>query len=233
MKGIIRGGIRYISHMFDEKEPDMEIGNPTDVKHVAHIGWEGPDASKPSWMTEYHKSAPELENENGESLEQVFSAASPTSTDTNQVEKKPKHRSRRSSGAGANSPVHSPGRKSTDKHSKRSAAAIGSPVSSSPKQNRRYRNLMSPKQSPGRDQSTVPKHSRPRKSKKDKNASKDGPEASDPKAKKSYASHLSSVLEVYDEEEKHTDNSPDSNGLTIENSDFPTADAKTECIGVY
>ncbi|KAE8662337.1 CRIB domain-containing protein RIC3 [Hibiscus syriacus] len=28
----------------------MQIGNPTDVKHVAHIGMDGPAASKPSWM---------------------------------------------------------------------------------------------------------------------------------------------------------------------------------------
>ena len=26
----------------DEKEPEMQIGYPTDVKHVAHIGWDGP-----------------------------------------------------------------------------------------------------------------------------------------------------------------------------------------------
>ncbi|XP_065864496.1 CRIB domain-containing protein RIC5-like [Euphorbia lathyris] len=242
MKGLIRGGFRYISHMFDEKEPEMEIGNPTDVKHVAHIGWEGPDASKPTWMDEFHnhKSATELENGNSDSVGQLFPAVSPISTDTNQGEK-PKHRTRRSSGA-ANSPMNSPGRKSTEgsKHSKRSGAAIGSPVGSSPKQNRRYRNMMSPKKSPGRDQSSIPKHSRPKKSKKDKNSSKDGQEAaSEPKPtqiKKSYASHLSSVLEVYHDEEKqtqHTDSSPESKDLMVENSDFPTADAKTECIEVY
>lgn len=26
----------------DGKEPEMQIGFPTDVKHVAHIGWDGP-----------------------------------------------------------------------------------------------------------------------------------------------------------------------------------------------
>lgn len=31
----------------------MEIGYPTDVKHVAHIGWDGPSGSAPSWMNEY------------------------------------------------------------------------------------------------------------------------------------------------------------------------------------
>lgn len=34
----------------DEKEPEMQIGKPTDVKHVAHIGWEGPSATTPSWV---------------------------------------------------------------------------------------------------------------------------------------------------------------------------------------
>lgn len=28
----------------------MQIGNPTDVKHVAHIGMDGPSANKPSWV---------------------------------------------------------------------------------------------------------------------------------------------------------------------------------------
>ncbi|PKI37947.1 hypothetical protein CRG98_041660 [Punica granatum] len=37
----------------------MEIGYPTDVKHVAHIGWDGPSGSAPSWMNEF-KSAPDF-----------------------------------------------------------------------------------------------------------------------------------------------------------------------------
>lgn len=32
------------------KEPEMQIGLPTDVKHVAHIGWDGPSAVDPSWV---------------------------------------------------------------------------------------------------------------------------------------------------------------------------------------
>lgn len=28
----------------------MEIGFPTDVKHVAHIGWDGPSESAPGWV---------------------------------------------------------------------------------------------------------------------------------------------------------------------------------------
>ncbi|XP_062187901.1 CRIB domain-containing protein RIC7-like [Phragmites australis] len=64
-KGILRP-FRYISNMMDGKEPEMQIGFPTDVKHVAHIGWDGPSATNnnnnnaagaPSWMKDYH-SAP-------------------------------------------------------------------------------------------------------------------------------------------------------------------------------
>ncbi|CAA0825180.1 CRIB domain-containing protein RIC6 [Striga hermonthica] len=35
----------------------MEIGNPTDVKHVAHIGWEGPSGGAPTWMNEFRVGA--------------------------------------------------------------------------------------------------------------------------------------------------------------------------------
>ncbi|XP_062116757.1 CRIB domain-containing protein RIC7 [Humulus lupulus] len=31
----------------------MQIGFPTDVKHVAHIGWDGPSVNSPSWMNEF------------------------------------------------------------------------------------------------------------------------------------------------------------------------------------
>lgn len=37
----------------------MEIGYPTDVKHVAHIGWDGPSGTGPSWMNEF-KTAPDF-----------------------------------------------------------------------------------------------------------------------------------------------------------------------------
>ncbi|KAL8162790.1 hypothetical protein V2J09_014279 [Rumex salicifolius] len=50
VKGLMKG-IRYITSIFEqEREPEMQIGGPTDVKHVAHIGWDGPTASAPSWM---------------------------------------------------------------------------------------------------------------------------------------------------------------------------------------
>ena len=79
MKGLLKG-LRYISQIFGEfcfliplilksamkcwngfnncnadedKEPDMQIGFPTDVKHVAHIGWDGPSVDSPSWVLIY------------------------------------------------------------------------------------------------------------------------------------------------------------------------------------
>ncbi|KAF5474745.1 hypothetical protein F2P56_006616 [Juglans regia] len=52
MKGIYKS-FKYISQIFVVKEREMEIGYPTDVKHVAHIGLDGPSGSAPSWMHEY------------------------------------------------------------------------------------------------------------------------------------------------------------------------------------
>ncbi|OIV90533.1 hypothetical protein TanjilG_32410 [Lupinus angustifolius] len=57
VKGLLRG-FKYISQIFEnEKEEEIQIGNPTDVKHVAHIGWDGPSVNTPSWMNEF-KSSP-------------------------------------------------------------------------------------------------------------------------------------------------------------------------------
>ncbi|BBH10162.1 CRIB domain-containing protein RIC10 [Prunus dulcis] len=45
----------FIDRANDNKGQEMQIGFPTDVKHVAHIGWEGPStaAGSPSWMNEF------------------------------------------------------------------------------------------------------------------------------------------------------------------------------------
>uniref|UniRef100_A0A0D6R6S2 CRIB domain-containing protein n=1 Tax=Araucaria cunninghamii TaxID=56994 RepID=A0A0D6R6S2_ARACU len=52
-------GLRYLSQLFVLKEHEMEIGYPTDVKHVAHIGWDGPSVNGQSWMDEL-KPAPDF-----------------------------------------------------------------------------------------------------------------------------------------------------------------------------
>ncbi|XP_075476502.1 uncharacterized protein LOC142517890 isoform X1 [Primulina tabacum] len=57
MKGIYKGFMYTLSQIFVVKEREMEIGTPTDVKHVAHIGWDGPSESAPSWMNEFRTTA--------------------------------------------------------------------------------------------------------------------------------------------------------------------------------
>ncbi|KAL3749601.1 hypothetical protein ACJRO7_010696 [Eucalyptus globulus] len=63
VKGLLKG-LRYISQIFDAdddgKEPEMKIGFPTDVKHVAHIGCDGASVKKnsPSWMNDFKPSSP-------------------------------------------------------------------------------------------------------------------------------------------------------------------------------
>ncbi|CAN6236323.1 unnamed protein product [Urochloa humidicola] len=52
VKGIFKG-LKFISRIFVAKEPEMEIGYPTDVKHVAHIGWDSAAGNaSPSWMND-------------------------------------------------------------------------------------------------------------------------------------------------------------------------------------
>ncbi|KAG4959369.1 hypothetical protein AAZX31_13G108600 [Glycine max] len=54
----VKGILRYISQLFEtEKEQDIQIGFPTDVEHVTHIGWDGPSVNYPSWMSQF-KTAP-------------------------------------------------------------------------------------------------------------------------------------------------------------------------------
>lgn len=44
-------GLKYEIGLFPVvKEREMEIGYPTDVKHVAHVGWDGPSGNGPSWV---------------------------------------------------------------------------------------------------------------------------------------------------------------------------------------
>ncbi|GLJ13060.1 hypothetical protein SUGI_0204360 [Cryptomeria japonica] len=43
-------GLRALTQLFVYKEEEMQIGYPTDVKHVAHIGWDGSSGSCRSWI---------------------------------------------------------------------------------------------------------------------------------------------------------------------------------------
>ncbi|KAL5222282.1 hypothetical protein ABZP36_026995 [Zizania latifolia] len=64
MKGVFKG-LKVISQIFVVKEHQMEIGYPTDVKHVTHIGWDSPtgSAASPSWMNDM-KGSPDFSSLN-------------------------------------------------------------------------------------------------------------------------------------------------------------------------
>ncbi|KAJ4703182.1 CRIB domain containing protein [Melia azedarach] len=74
MKGIYKS-FKYISQIFVVKEREMEIGYPTDVKHVAHIGWDGQSGTAPSWMNEF-KSAPDFSSSIGNPMDSASMAMS-------------------------------------------------------------------------------------------------------------------------------------------------------------
>ncbi|KAK8629460.1 hypothetical protein V6N13_078301 [Hibiscus sabdariffa] len=52
IKGIYKG-FKSISQIFVVKERKMEIGQPTDVIHVAHIGVDHSSTVAPTWMNEF------------------------------------------------------------------------------------------------------------------------------------------------------------------------------------
>ncbi|CAN6990458.1 hypothetical protein IGI04_002930 [Brassica rapa subsp. trilocularis] len=60
-KGLYQKSFKCFSDVFDEKEDEMEIGYPTDVRHVSHIGWDSSPSSAPSWLLEFKKSNNMLE----------------------------------------------------------------------------------------------------------------------------------------------------------------------------
>ncbi|KAG2321412.1 hypothetical protein Bca52824_014625 [Brassica carinata] len=140
MKGLLKG-LRYIARIFeDEKEPEMQIGQPTDVKHVAHIGWEGPSATTPSWMHDYKSPVDEAKGSSNKK---------PGSSGERQ-----KNKGRRKSSTSANSPAESPARprRNTGKPREQSTGSGSESVSG----------LDIPQQN---DQSVVQKSSRQKKSK--------------------------------------------------------------------
>jgi hypothetical protein len=42
--------VKVVSQLFVWRDNDLDIGYPTDVKHVAHIGWDGPSIDGPGWV---------------------------------------------------------------------------------------------------------------------------------------------------------------------------------------
>ncbi|KAL0718827.1 hypothetical protein Bca4012_068150 [Brassica carinata] len=59
-KGLYQKSFKCFSDVFDE-EDEMEIGYPTDVRHVSHIGWDSSPSSAPSWLHEFKTSNNVLE----------------------------------------------------------------------------------------------------------------------------------------------------------------------------
>ncbi|KAF8096944.1 hypothetical protein N665_0298s0014 [Sinapis alba] len=59
MKGIYKS-FKMVSQLFGVKERDMEIGYPTEVKHVDHVGWEVSSGSAPAWLSEFKAEADPL-----------------------------------------------------------------------------------------------------------------------------------------------------------------------------
>ncbi|CAK9318765.1 unnamed protein product [Citrullus colocynthis] len=175
VKGLLKG-LRYISQIFDEKEPEMQIGLPTDVKHVAHIGWDGPSGNQnntPSWMNEF-KSSPktqsssDLVNSIGEL--DLSSANIPTQEsgdlDVQKASRAPRSK-RQTSSESSSSLDSSSARRNSEKGSRRHRASCPSgdsgPQEGSSQSSRRRRGS-----NHGTESSTenpIPKHSNRRKSK--------------------------------------------------------------------
>ncbi|KAI4368416.1 hypothetical protein MLD38_016974 [Melastoma candidum] len=134
VKGFLKG-LKYIQNIFEipkeeEEEEELEIGLPTDVKHVAHIGSDGPSSNAPSWMTEFNAtqltSPPALpvreENDQGNTPTRDSLLKNKKETETSP-------RSPLSSGHGP--PLGSPPKKSTKKHHlRRNRAPIVAPSDS-------------------------------------------------------------------------------------------------------
>ncbi|KAK9134037.1 hypothetical protein Scep_013565 [Stephania cephalantha] len=188
MKGLLKG-LRYISQIFDdsdqEDEQEMQIGHPTNVKHVAHIGLDGPSANSPSWMNEFSSNtpkSPEASNNNNQI------ATPPTRT--------PQDGSRSSGGkAQGRGDIPKPTKSSTShgapvgatqehpviaKHSRRRHSAGGSSSQEladddTKKTTRRHnKNLSDGVEVNLQDSPMIPKHTRKKKSSKDKEKDSSG-----------------------------------------------------------
>ncbi|XP_019702045.1 uncharacterized protein [Elaeis guineensis] len=188
MKGLLKG-LRYISQIFDAdaKEEEMQIGYPTDVKHVAHIGWDGPSVNGPSWMNEFQlPSDPHGEHEAGAQPKRPSSefggAQDSAARDLPELPApRPSRRNASAGGASVDSPHNEP------RHSRRhqsSSAAVDSPVGESSegcRHSRRHRSSAGLRQesttgSSGGSESqeggaAVPKRDRPRRKTKGSSSS--------------------------------------------------------------
>ncbi|KAI4318055.1 hypothetical protein L6164_025864 [Bauhinia variegata] len=164
VKGLLKG-LRYISNVFDEeKEDEIQIGFPTDVKHVAHIGLDGPTANTPSWMQDFksgsdqHPSgaAPSVEKKDDKSM-----------ADGSRNKDIPTRRSRHESIDSESSQPNSPTRRSTDGHKngRRHRSSDPSAESGNSKPRRHHRHSKNEGEKNTSSAEAAPKSSRRRKTK--------------------------------------------------------------------
>lgn len=129
----------------------MEIGYPTEVKHVAHIGWDSPNGNGPTWMNEF-KTAPDFSTSIGSLSERrdpnpmaattsrsnqdfedptsnqptpiMYQGNIPSAEVTNQVPKKPKRKKTKSTSSPKSSSRQSKASRSKAMCSEREATPI-------------------------------------------------------------------------------------------------------------
>ncbi|KAJ8559346.1 hypothetical protein K7X08_003404 [Anisodus acutangulus] len=154
----------------EEKEKEIQIGLPTDVKHVAHIGWDGPSTDNPSWMKEFNgpgqfQSAPlvpspaDIPKENPE-IQWVSEDSNRRSRNANPSSAGDQPKStRRHSSSKENGGTDSPKKSRSSRRHHRKDSADGS------KHGRIQLDSAAGSESPARDLPDIPKKSRRKKSK--------------------------------------------------------------------
>ncbi|GMI69861.1 hypothetical protein HRI_000655400 [Hibiscus trionum] len=173
MKGFLRG-LKHVSHIFEvEKEAEMQIGNPTDVKHVAHIGMADPSASKPSWMAGYNSGISSFTPSDGNQLQLMLSPpGDQDSLPPISNEKQKKSRSKQSVGSSPSAgqqkasekismrqrtPAESPNRDSTSDERQERHSSRGTELSSQvPNIPKKYRHKKSKRSCGGSEGSLSP-----------------------------------------------------------------------------
>ncbi|KHG16177.1 Uridylate kinase [Gossypium arboreum] len=144
----------------------MQIGNPTDVKHVAHIGMDGPSANKPSWMNEFN-SAEELSSDTlANNLQETPSAAGDHESLPPTSNEKPKKTRCKASIENGTAVESSKVSEKGSRGNRSSNNSMDSPARESSSQGRRHSNRSSNgSESPSQDLPDIPKKSRRKKSK--------------------------------------------------------------------
>ncbi|MBA0703029.1 hypothetical protein E1A91_D09G073200v1 [Gossypium mustelinum] len=187
MNGLLKS-LKYFTHMFVDKKPEMQIGPPTDVKHVAHIGMDGPSATKPSWMNEF-TSAPKFSADalNGNLEVNPSASGNPNSLPPNGNEKQRKKH--RKPAVETDSPKGSP---KASKKSKQNRLANNSTAECPGQEVQRTKNSIRDSESSCQDATEVPKKPRKKKSR----GSSGGSGTSSPTSTSKAPNLLPSVNEV-------------------------------------